>query len=175
MRTNPSSIPAKSTDGCLKSVRLALARANSTWGAMSNKDGEPGQARGCRTRITSPTNAQFCPKESTAKTQTLAQPPTHQPRARSRAVQSVPWTKKCSDVCQGSESSLHKNMREVINEHHKGEDHVLGGANSPKLEPVSTVKNWCGSVAVANLALMSATALLDGALREHVLVERAFW
>ena len=80
---------------------------------------------------------------------------------------------------QDSESNLHKNMREVIIKSYEralpGEDHVLGGANSPKLEPVSTDKNWCGSVAIVNLALMSATVLqipprmFDGALREHVL------
>ena len=31
-------------------------------------------------------------------TETLSQPRTHQPRARSRAVHSVPWVKECSDV-----------------------------------------------------------------------------
>ena len=35
---------------------------------------------------------------SASLTQTLGQPPTHQPRARSRAVQGVPWASECSDV-----------------------------------------------------------------------------
>ena len=46
------------TDGGLKAVRLALARGSSTSGAMSNKDGAPELAPGCRTRNPSPIDAQ---------------------------------------------------------------------------------------------------------------------
>ena len=56
---------------------------------------------------------------SSQLTQTSGQPPTHQPRARSRAVQSVPWVTESSDVRVFSLFPDEASLRDVPHAEHR--------------------------------------------------------
>ena len=64
-------------------------------------------------------------------------------------------------------------------EHYQGEDDVLGGADSPKLEPVSTERNGSGPVAALKIGIdvghgTSLPIEDSGTVTIVLLVDRAF-